>query len=35
MKCHVNEVIKVERVSGLQDLEVELEEVDINNVSSF
>ena len=32
---HVNEVIEVERVSGLQDLEAELEEVDINNVSSF
>jgi len=32
---HVNEVIEVEQVSGLQDLEVELEEVDIKNVSSF
>lgn len=32
---HVNEIIEVERVSGLQDLEAELEEVDINNVSSF
>ena len=32
---HVNEVIEVEQVSGLRDLEVELEEVDINNLSSF
>jgi len=32
MKCHV---IEVEQISGLQDLEAELEEVDINNVSLF
>jgi len=32
---HVNEVIEVEQVLGLQDLEVDLEEVDLNNVSSF
>jgi len=28
-------VIEVEQISGLQDLEAELEEVDINNVSLF
>jgi len=32
---HVNEVIEVEQLQGLRDLEVEFEEVDINNVSSF
>jgi len=32
---YVNEVIELERVSGLQDLEAQLEEVDIKNVSSF
>ena len=32
---HVNEVIEVEQVSGLQDLKAELEEVDIDNVSLF
>jgi len=32
---HVNEVIKVEKVSKLQDLEVDLKEVEINKVSSF
>ena len=32
---HVNEVIEVEHVSRLRYLEAELEEVDINNVSSF
>ena len=31
----VNEVIEVEKVSRLQDLEVNLEEVNINNLSSF
>jgi len=32
---HVNEVIEVEQVLGLQDLVAKLEEVDVNNVSSF
>jgi len=32
---HMNEVIEVEQVLGLQDLEANLEEVDLNNVSSF
>jgi len=32
---HVNEVIEVGQVSGLQDLEVDLVDVDLNNVSSF
>ena len=31
----VNEVIEVEQLPRLRDLEVEFEEVDINNVSSF
>jgi len=31
----VNEVIEVEQVSKLKDLKVGIEEVDINNVSSF